>query len=367
MDLTTLKTNISTQTTPTNLIFECKREDSPFQSSYSPHIWQLHVPAEMMAFRRGVSAITILIILVAIALSTLIVNWMLRTKLWRTPQGIVHLVYLAASLIVTVIIVPIHIKTLLEGGWEIGGFTDCSRHDSCMGIGALTTGLMSLQVYLAIPVALFNPGLLDIERNVREKFWICLYAYTGAAIFVLPVHLVVNSIMYGFFGSFDPQTGLCLVTLPCLLGICTLTFFVAVVIIFVGTCVYMHHVKENCTNSQSIGVNFESRMMEIKRRETGKQIIVLSTIFGIFFLLILIALLLSLVEHAVFTIFALFLFYVHSMVAIPLFILLSTREYRSCACILLGSLSRKYHTSSSERAIKLTQVTSNSPNLSSIN
>ena len=177
-----------------------------------PEIWTLtnSLVATSFAF------LAIFIMLIGCVISGLVCGVATRKKVLISWLGISYVFDLVIILVLISIYTPVHLYTITQGNWTIGGDTNCERHDACIAVASVIAILIIVKEHalLCLPwnLIFFISGESSSKRSVFSSNIVLLCS--------IPFFLsIILSLLFSLYTAyFNQDLAFCVWSLPGMIG-----------------------------------------------------------------------------------------------------------------------------------------------------
>ena len=122
---------------PNNLSGYCiygEDNDTFFQrDELSPEIWIATDSLVATSF----ASLAISIMLIGCVISGLVCGVAIHNKALKSWLGVSYVIDLTFAVVLMSIYTPVHLYTIAQGNWTIGGDTDCERQNACIAVASV--------------------------------------------------------------------------------------------------------------------------------------------------------------------------------------------------------------------------------------
>ena len=175
----------------------------------SPEIWIATDSLVATSF----ASLAILIMLIGCVISGLVCGVAIRNKALKSWLGVSYVIDFIIAVVLMSIYTPVHLYTIAQGNWTIGGDTNCERQNACIAVASVIMILIfNKEIALqCLPLDL-NYFIAGESFSKRRIFWsvgfIVIFLFLFSSVLIL-------SPLEAYY--FNQDLAFCVWSLPCLL------------------------------------------------------------------------------------------------------------------------------------------------------
>ena len=166
----------------------------------SPEIWIATDSLVATSF----ASLAIFIMLIGCVISSLVCGVAIRNKALKSFLGVSYVIDLIFAVVLMSIYTPVHLYTIVQGNWTIGGDTNCERHDACIAVASVIL-ILIFNKEIALSFSTLDPNFFIPAEGSTSYYCIGIMAAVLSAGFI-PVYFI--------FTYFNQDLAFCVWSLP---------------------------------------------------------------------------------------------------------------------------------------------------------